>query len=155
MNPKLSLAVVALGATVVCAGCTFPSKSTVYDRRSAGRSMTVDTGSVTDARDVTVSGRRTIVGTGGGAIVGGAAASGGSGVGGAVASAAGAVTGAIIGEATEEAVTREGAQELTIKMKNGDTIVVVQELKKEGRFSVGDSVQVLSGGGGTMVRRAL
>lgn len=155
MNTKISLVAVALGAVAVCAGCTFPSSSTVYDRRSAGRSMNVDTGSVTEVRDAQVSGRRTIVGVGGGALIGSAAASGGSGVGGAVAQAAGAVGGAIVGEATEERVTRANAQEITIKLKNGDTIVVVQELSKEGRFNVGDHVQVLNGGGSTTVRRSM
>jgi len=117
--------------------------------------MNVDTGSVTEVRDAQVSGRRTIVGVGGGALIGGAAASGGSGVGGAVVEAAGAVGGAVLGEATEERVTRANAQEITIKLKNGDTIVVVQELSKEGRFNVGDHVQVLNGGGDTTVRRSM
>ena len=155
MNTKLSFVAVALGAIAVTAGCTFPSSSTVYDRRSAGRTMNVDIGNVTDVRDAQVSGRRTIVGVGGGALLGGAAASGGSGVGGAVAQAAGAVGGAIVGEATEEVVTRANAQEITIKTKNGDTIVVVQELSKEGRFNVGDHVQVLQGGGEATVRRSM
>ncbi len=117
--------------------------------------MSVDTGDIVSVRDVQVSGRTTIIGVGGGAIVGGAAASGGSGVGGAVVQAAGAVGGAIAGEAVEEVATRRTAQEVTIKMSNGDTIAVVQEIKKEGRFTVGEHVQVLQGGGGTTVRRLL
>lgn len=117
--------------------------------------MSVDTGDVVAVREVQISGRNTIVGVGGGALMGGAAASGGSGVGGAVVQAAGAVGGAIVGEAVEEAATRRTAQEITIKMRNGDTIAVVQEISKEGRFSVGEHVQVLQGGGSTTVRRSL
>ena len=155
MNTKFSLLAVALGAVAVTNGCTFPSSSSVYDRRSAGRTMSVETGSVTEVREAQVSGRRTIIGVGGGGLIGSAAASGGSGVGGAVAQAAGAVGGAIIGEAAEERITRANAQEITIKMKNGDTVVVVQELSKEGRFNVGDHVQVLQGGGEATVRRSM
>ena len=153
MKSKLPLLAILAGAVVLSTGCTFPSSTSIYDRHAAGRSMSVDTGDVVSVRDVQVSGRQTIIGTGGGAIVGSAAASGGSGVGGAVVQAAGAVGGAILGEASEEALTRQNAQEITIKMKNGDTIAVVQEVRHEGRFRSGQHVQVLQGGGGTSVRR--
>jgi len=93
-----------------------------------------------------------VIGVGGGGLVGRAAASGGSGVGGAVVAAGGAVVGAIAGGAVEEKVTRKTAQEITIKLKNGDTIVIVQE-PTDYRFAVGDHVQVLSGAGGSSVRR--
>lgn len=117
--------------------------------------MSVDTGDVVSVRDVQISGRNTIVGVGGGAIMGGAVASGGSGVGGAVVQAAGTVGGAILGESVEEVATRRWAQEIMIKLSNGDTIAVVQEFKKEGRINVGERVQVLHGGAGTTVRRLL
>ena len=150
------LAVVLLGGGLAAfSGCTFPSRTSVYDRQSAGRSMSVDTGDVVSVRDVQISGRTTIIGVGGGGLLGGAAASGGSGVGGAVGQAAGAIGGAIVGEAVEEVATRRSAQEVTIKLSNGDTIAVVQEVSKEGRFNVGEHVQVLQGGGGTTVRRLL
>ncbi len=115
--------------------------------------MNVDTGSIVAIREVQVSGRNTIVGTGGGALMGSAAASGGSGVSGAVVQAAGAITGAIAGEAVEEVATRKSAQELTVKLSNGDTIAVVQPIAQEGSFRVGEQVQVLHGGAGTTVRR--
>jgi outer membrane lipoprotein SlyB len=154
MNSKLPLLALVFGAVAVGAGCTFPSRGSVYDRNSVGRSMNVDTGDVVSIRDVQVSGRNTIVGVGGGALVGGAAGRGvGKGVGQDIASATSAVGGAILGEAVEEAATRRNAQELTIKLSNGDTIAVVQEIKQEGPFAVGEHVQVLHGGGGTSVRR--
>lgn len=154
MNAKLPRLIGSCALIAALSACTFPSRSSIYDRNSAGRSMNVDIGEVVAVRDVVVSGRSTIVGTGGGAIMGGAAASGGSGVGGAVVQAAGTVAGAIAGEAVEEVATRRNAQELMIRLKNGDTIAVVQELKKEGVFRVGENVQVLQGGAGTTVRRA-
>ena len=155
MNSKLPLFVLALMAVGV-AGCTFPSHGSVYDRRQAGRSMAVETGDIVSVRDVEISGRSTIVGTGGGAIMGGAAASGiGRGVGAAVASATGAVGGAIVGEAVEEGVTRKGAQEIMIKTSNGRTIAVVQAIGADGAFAVGEHVQILDGAGGATVRRLL
>ena len=153
MNSKWPLFVLALGFFGVLAGCKFPSSGTVYDRSHVGRSMTVDTGDVISVRDVQVSGRTTIIGVGGGGLVGGAAASGGSGVGGAVASAAGAVTGAVLGEAVEEVATRRRAQEITVKLTNGDTVAVVQEVGKDGTFTAGEHVQILQGGAGATVRR--
>lgn len=153
MSSKVPLIALSAGLLAAGAGCTFPSRSSVYDRASAGRSMNVDTGNVMAVRDVQISGRNTIVGVGGGALMGSAAASGGHGVGGAVGQAAGAIGGAVLGEAVEEVATRRSAQELTIKLSNGDTIAVVQEVKKEGQFAVGENVQVLHGGAGTTVRR--
>ena len=153
MSSRVLLIALSTGLLAAGAGCTFPSRSSVYDRASAGRSMNVDTGNVLSVRDVQISGRNTIVGVGGGALMGSAAASGGHGVGGAVGQAAGAIGGAVLGEAVEEVATRRSAQELTIKLSNGDTIAVVQEVKKEGQFAVGENVQVLHGGAGTTVRR--
>jgi outer membrane lipoprotein SlyB len=153
MNTKLPL-FVAFGAVVFAAGCTFPSSTSIYDRNAAGRSMSIDTGNVVAVRSVQVSGRNTIVGTGGGAIVGHAAASGGSGVSGAVVQAVSTVGGAVVGESVEEVATRKSAQEITIKLSNGDTIAVVQPIAQEGSFAVGERVQVLQGAAGTQVRRS-
>jgi outer membrane lipoprotein SlyB len=140
-------------SVAVFSGCKFPSTGTVYDRRQAGQSMTVEAGDIVGLRDVQISGRTTVIGVGGGALVGGAAVSGGSGVGGAVAQAAGAVGGAILGEAVEEVATRKRAQEITIKMSKGNMVAVVQEVGKDGEFRVGEHVQVLNAGAGTTVRR--
>lgn len=154
MKASTPLLVIALFAAGVSAGCTFPSKGTVYDRSAAGRSMVVETGDVVGVRDVTVSGRQTVVGTAGGGLVGSAAASGvGGGVGTSIARAVGAVGGAIAGEAIEEGVTRKDAQEITIKLSNGDTIAVVQSIEQVGRFEVGERVQVLQGRANATVRR--
>jgi outer membrane lipoprotein SlyB len=85
--------------------------------------------------------------------LGGAAASGGSGVGGAVAQAGGAVVGAIAGQAVEESVTRKHAQEITIRLDDGRTVVVTQEVAT-GIYQDGDRVRVLDGGGGARVSLA-
>jgi len=59
----------------------------------------------------------------------------------------------VLGEAVEEAATRKRAQEITVKLSNGDTVAVVQEVGKDGVFAVGEHVQLLQGGAGTTVRR--
>jgi outer membrane lipoprotein SlyB len=148
-RPLFALALAALGFG---GGCTFPNSGTVYDRNRVGRTMNIEIGDVVAVNDVTISGQQSVIGVSGGGLVGYSAASGGSGVGGAVAAAGGAVVGAIAGGAVEEKVTRKTAQEITIKLKNGDTIVIVQQ-PTDFRFAVGDHVQVLSGAGGSSVRR--
>jgi len=154
MNARIPLFITAFGLVGFGAGCTLPSRGTVYDRSSVGRAMTIDTGDVVAVREVQISGRTTIIGVGGGGLVGGAAGSGvGKGVGSSIASAAGAVGGAIMGEAVEEAATRKNAQEITVKLSNGETLAVVQEIKGDGAFTVGEHVQVMQGGAGASVRR--
>jgi outer membrane lipoprotein SlyB len=154
MNAKVPLLIACFGMVALDSGCTFPSRKTIYDRNAAGRSMAVESGEVIGVRDVQISGRNTIIGVGGGGLVGNAAGSGiGKGAGSTIASAAGAVGGAIMGEAVEEAATRRNAQEITIKLHSGDTIAVVQEVKAEGAFNVGEQVQVLQGMGISTVRR--
>lgn len=105
---------------------------------------------MTRVREVTIEGQRTNLGMYGGGLIGGAAASGGRGVGGAVGQAAAAVGGAVVGQATEEAITRKNAQEITIRLDDGNTVVVTQE-SSSGLFQDGDRVRVLNGGGGARV----
>lgn len=155
MNTKLPLLALALGAAAVSAGCTFPSRGTVYDRSRVGRTMHIDTGDVIAVREVTVSGQQGPIGVTGGGLVGHAAgrqAAGAGASGAGLAGAGGAVVGAIAGSAVEEVVTRRAAQEVTVKLRSGDTIAIVQELK-DGPFAVGEHVQVLQGAGGSSLRR--
>jgi len=152
MKTKLPLFALVLGALALAAGCTFPSRGTVYDRSRVGRAMAVETGDVVSVNNVTVAGDSGIIGTGGGGLVGHAAASGiGQGTGSAIAAAGGAVVGAIAGSAVEEAARRKDAQEVTIKLSSGETVVIVQETK-DTPFMVGEHVQVLQGGYGATIK---
>jgi outer membrane lipoprotein SlyB len=110
----------------------------------------VEIGTITGVRQVNIEGEKTNLGTFGGGIVGGAAASGGSGVSGALIRAGGSVVGAIAGQAVEEGVTRKNAQEITIQLDNGRTVVVTQEIQG-GLFQDGDRVRILNGGGSARV----
>lgn len=154
MNPRLPLLGLLIGAMVGTAGCTFPSNGTVYDRSRVGRSMNIDTGTVLAVRDVTISGQQGTIGVMGGGLVGHAAGSAvGQGTGSRIAGAGGAVAGAVMGGAVEELATRRRAQEVTVKLSNGDTVAIIQEPTNEGPITVGETVQVLSGGAGASIRR--
>ncbi|MEX2044524.1 MAG: hypothetical protein WD941_04165 [Opitutus sp.] len=150
MNSKLpSVALIAIVSGIV-AGCTFPSSRRVIPARQANVVQRADTGTVTQVREVNIEGQRSNLGMYGGGLIGVAAASGGSGVGGAVGQAAAGVAGAVVGQATEEALTRKYAQEITIRLDDGTTVVVTQEAST-GLFQDGDRVHVLDGGGGARV----
>lgn len=143
----------AAGLLVMTPGCTFPSSRRTVPHRQANVLSRVDLGTVTSVRLVNIEGQRTALGTVGGGLIGGAAASGGRGVGGAVVQAAGAVTGAVVGQAVEEAATRKTAQEIVVRLDDGSTVVVTQEANT-GVFRDGDRVQVLHGGGQARVTLA-
>jgi outer membrane lipoprotein SlyB len=145
MKTKLPLFVASAG--LILAGCTFPSSRTTIKASQAGVMQNVETGVVTSVREVTIEGQRTNLGMYGGGIVGGAVGSGiGKGVGQSIASAAGAVGGAIAGQAVEEAATRKRAQEITVRMDDGRTIIVTQEVQT-GLYQDGDRVRIIHANG--------
>ena len=152
MKTKSPLFVAAAMVAALVSGCTFPSRGTVYDQSRLGRAMHLNTGDVIAVRDVVISGQTGPVGITGGGLVGHALGStAGKGTGRAIAGAGGAVAGAILGGAVEEVATRRKAQEVTVKLSNGETIAVVQEIK-DGPFFVGEHVQVLSGGATAVIK---
>lgn len=153
MKTHLPLVIVFGGLMVASVGCTFPSSRHTLPRSAAGSMAVERTGVVTNVREVNIEGRRTNLGMFGGGLVGSAAASGGSGVGGAVAQAGGAVVGAIAGQAIEEAATRDKAQEITVRLDDGRTVVVTQEVST-GLYQDGDRVRVLDSYGRARVSMA-
>lgn len=155
MKTSISLPLVIVGMSLAFAGCSFPSSRPVIRGSQANVLQRVDTGVVTQVREVTIEGQKTNLGMYGGGVVGGAAASGvGRGVGNALATAGGAVAGALVGQATEEAITRKRAQEITIRLDDGTTAVITQEVST-GAFQDGDRVRVLNGNGSARVTMLL
>ena len=145
MKTKLLLFVVPAGLILV--GCTFPSSRNTIKASQAGVMQSVDTGIVTSVREVTIEGQKSNLGMYGGGLVGGAAGSGiGSGVGKSIASAGGAVVGAVTGQAVEEVATRKRAQEISVRLDDGRTIVVTQEVQS-GLYQDGDRVRVIHSSG--------
>jgi outer membrane lipoprotein SlyB len=114
--------------------------------------QTSEIGTIVKVRDVAIEGRRTSLGQYGGGIIGGAAAIPTGGItskGGALAAAGASVVGAIIGESVEEYATRKRAQEITIQLKNGDMVTIVQAAPPD--FLIGDHVQVMHSQAGARV----
>jgi outer membrane lipoprotein SlyB len=152
MKPTLPLVAVLAGVTL--ASCTFPSSRNTVPRSQSGVLQNVDTGVVTSVRTVNIEGQRTNLGMYGGGIVGGASASGiGKGVGSSIATAVGAVGGAVVGQAVEEAATRKVAQEISVRLDDGRSVVVTQEVQS-GMFQDGDRVRIMNSHGEARVAMA-
>ena len=150
MKTKLPHLVLVSSVSLACLGCTFPSSRRTVPAGQANVLQRVENGTVTAVREVNIEGQRSNLGMYGGGLIGGAAGSGGRGVGGAVVQATSAVAGAVAGQAVEEVATRKHAQEITVRLDDGSTVVVTQEAST-GLFRDGDRVRVMNGGGSARV----
>ena len=153
MNSKLPLVVLLGGISVAVVGCTFPSSRRTVPIGQANVLQRAELGTVTSVREVNIEGQKGQIGLYGGGLVGAAASSGGRGVSGAVVQATGAVVGAVAGQAVEEVATRKRAQEISIRLDDGNTVTVTQEAAS-GLFMDGDRVRVINGGGSARVAMA-
>jgi len=105
--------------------------------------MTVRTGIVESVREVRMEGTRSGAGTLAGGAIGGVAGSNiGGGKGQIVGAILGAVAGGMAGSAAEEKLTQKNALEIMVKLDNGHTIAIVQEMGEV--FHPGERVRVLS-----------
>ena len=127
--------------------CQSTSSQSRYPITSNGMAKQLDGGTIVDLREVVIDGTSSGLGAYGGAIGGsvagraiGAEASRTS-LGTAVGAAGGMIAGGVVGPKIEKALTSKRAQELTIQMDEGGTIIVVQEIR-EPRFNIGDPVRV-------------
>lgn len=144
---KTMVVVVAAGWL---AGCATPSLTgETYSRSEARKVQQVRYGTVLSVTPVVIEGRSDgIVGTGAGAIIGGIAASEiGQGKGSTIASVVGAIAGGVAGQAIEERATRRQGQEITVRMSDGETLSVVQEVENQRFFREGEQVRLLRHGG--------
>lgn len=153
MKTKLCVAILLSGISVALVGCTFPSSRRTVPIGQANVLQRAELGTVTSVREVNIEGQKGQIGMYGGGLVGAAAASGGRGVSGAVVQATGAVVGAVTGQAVEEVATRKRAQEITIRLDDGNTVTVTQD-SSTGLFMDGDRVRVINGGGQARVAMA-
>lgn len=156
MKPTPAVLLLLVGVSLSWNGCTLPSAQPLVPAAQAGVMHTLELGTVMAVKEVTLEGERTNLGLYGGAAVGGAAAlpQGSINTGDVVVQAAAAVVGAVAGQAIEEAATRERAQEITIRMDNGRTVMITQAVP-DGPFREGDRVQVAHGPNSALVRLAL
>ncbi|GAA5172618.1 hypothetical protein [Viridibacterium curvum] len=132
---------------LISAGCVSSKAGDVYSRDEARRVMTFREGTLVQVKEVKLEGTKSGVGIGTGAVIGGVAGSGvGQGRGAIVGAVAGAVVGGIAGAVAEEGFTREQALELTVKLDNGESMIIVQG-KGEDKFEAGQRVRVVNSGG--------
>jgi outer membrane lipoprotein SlyB len=129
------------------AGCVSSKAGDVYTREEARRVITFREGVLVGIKEVKLEGTKSGVGVGAGAVVGGVAGSAvGEGKGAIVAAVLGAVAGGIVGAASEEGLTREKALELTVKLDNGENLIIVQGMGDD-KFKEGERVRVVNSSG--------
>lgn len=151
---KRLLPVLAIGALTL-AGCanTAPYGGNVYTGSQAGSSQTVTFGTIEAVRVVQIqadSRAGGIIGTGGGAVIGGLLGRQvGGGSGRDLATAAGVIGGAVGGSRIEEAANRVNALEMEIRRDDGQRVVVVQ--KADQRFQTGQRVRLIGSGANVTV----
>lgn len=130
-------------AILLFAGCTPDRSSKIYTTSQALQAEDVEEGVVESVEEATIRKDGTIVGSGGGAIIGAIAASGiGGGKGSDIAAVAGAILGGVIGDKLEKGVTDRKAFKIVVKMDSGEKIVVVQQA--DVIFQAGERVNVFS-----------
>lgn len=145
--PRILMALCALPLLANLAGCASSKAGDVYSRDEARRVMTFREGTLVGIKEVKLEGTKSNIGTGAGAVIGGVAGSGvGQGKGAIVGAVLGAVVGGIAGAASEEGLTREKALELTVKLDNGENLIIVQGIGDD-KFVAGERVRVVNSGG--------
>ncbi|PXX97312.1 glycine zipper 2TM domain-containing protein [Halomonas sp. LBP4] len=146
---KRLLPVLALGVLTL-AGCanTAPYGGDVYRGSQAQTGQRVTFGTITALRQVQIqadSRAGGIIGTGGGAVIGGLLGNQiGGGSGRRLATAAGAIGGAVAGSNIEESANRVAAWEIEIRRDDGQHIVVVQKADRD--FQTGQRVRLIGSG---------
>ncbi|QEM81111.1 glycine zipper 2TM domain-containing protein [Halomonas binhaiensis] len=139
-----ALAIAALALT----GCANTSgySGNVYSGNQAKAAQSVEYGTISAMRQVQIQAENSgILGSGGGAIIGGLLGNQvGGGSGRTLATAAGAIGGAMAGSKIEQSANRTAAWELEVRKDNGQTVVVVQ--KADQPFQVGQRVRLIGSG---------
>lgn len=148
MKKRKMVSVLTVLFSTFLLGCPSQQTGTSYTRDQVRKSQTIQTGTVLRVDPVQIEGTKSGVGTVSGGAVGGAVGSSiGRGSGSCIAGAIGAVAGGLAGSAVEEAATKRDGLQITVELKGGRTIAVVQEA--DVVFQPGDQVQVLTGPDGT------
>lgn len=140
----LSIAVIAAGGFT---GCATSSKQPVYQSSQVGHVITAQAGEIIGVQDVVIKAPSSSRGAAGaGSRIGGAAVVGAV-LGNPIyaVQAAGEVIGGVVGAGADNA----RGEELTILLKDGRSIVVVQP-RGTIPFSIGDKVKVMTGGSGSI-----
>lgn len=149
---RYTLAVALTILLPVLAACSTHTTPSTFNRGEAGRTQTVEWGTVESVRDVQIQNDSRGVATATGAALGGIA---GSTIGGGRrANTAGAIAGAAAGGAAGNAMARSARNgvEITVRLESGRTVAVAQD-GTSNDFRSGDRVRVASDGVTTRVSR--
>jgi outer membrane lipoprotein SlyB len=147
MSSKLVLIISAAISGGMLAGCATASKTPVYESNQVGQVITDQRGEIIGVQDVLIKAPSSSRGSAGAGSRIGAGAVVGAVLGNPVyaAQAAGDVIGGIVGAGADN----QRGEELTILLKDGRSIVVVQE-RGAVPFSIGDKVKVMTGSSGSI-----
>ena len=152
MNTKHSSVVLSIAAMAmlltIAPGCVTDDSGATFSRDEARSAQSVSLGTVVDVRKGKIEGEGSAVGAIAGGILGAAAGhtiGGGSGK--TVATAAGGVGGAALGSAAAKKMTEKMGLQITVKLDNGQTIVVVQDA--DVMFQPNQRVRVVTTNRGT------
>ena len=140
---KLAFFPLAAGASLLLVGCGTSRRTPVYDRSQVGQIISEQSGEILAVQEVVIKAPTSRAGSAGAGSRIGSAAAGAAISGNPVAIAVAASQ--IIGGAAGAIADNQRGEELTILLKDGRTVVIVQE---RGRvpFGVGDRVRIMSGG---------
>ena len=141
------LLMVNVVSSIGLVGCASDLDADTYSRDQVRQVATIDKGVIRSLKLVKISGEENWVGSGTGAVLGGAAGSlAGGGHGHLVSAVIGAVAGGLLGEAT-----KAKGVEITIQKDSGQEISIVQQVQQNQIFRVGDRVRILQEGNTTRV----
>jgi outer membrane lipoprotein SlyB len=140
---------------VLMIGCAPHYRSSGYNPDDVGKPISITKGEVENVRPAQIDQGDSGFGGMAGAYAGGVAGSAvGGGKGQVLATILGVVIGAVAGTAAEKAGNKRQAEEITVRLDDGRTFAVVQEIGTE-KLQAGDRVEVLRSSDNKMrVRRA-
>lgn len=143
----IGIAFSALALSLSVGGCaTGQYDPNVYNGSQANMIGGYQPGVVTNVREVDIQDDPKGFGAVGGALIGGLLGSQvGGGSGQYIGAAVGTVGGSVIGNSVENSARRVDSQEITVKMDNGSTVVLVQEDTQ--KIQSGERVKLMSNNG--------
>ncbi|MDM8569285.1 glycine zipper 2TM domain-containing protein [Thiotrichales bacterium HSG1] len=138
---KLILAISLI--TFLLGACTNNRSGRIYNESDALQVEDVEEGMVESVELATIRKDGTIIGTAGGTILGGIAASTiGGGTGKQLAAVGGAIIGGLLGHYFEQGVTDRNALKVVVRLDSGEKVVIIQE--DDVLFQKGERVNVFS-----------
>ncbi len=140
---KTALVVAIALSTLTLAGCAQNPYGNAYSVNDARQVQTVHLGTILRTQAVTINGGGNGIGTLAGGAIGGILGSGvGGGKGAEIASIGGALLGGFLGNEAGNVATKRNGVNLTIKMDDGQTVSIVQQVNPKVIFRAGERVQV-------------